>query len=105
MRRDHRSTRHHLRLIQGEGQAVVVPVQRTPSPGHLASNVVRAAQEWAAAALSGALPFDPSTEEGSLLLALLDSVQDMEYHASVNVINVELIYQMTLDMGPGTPGA
>lgn len=60
---------------------------------------MRAAQEWAAAALSGTLPFDSSTQDGRLLLALLDSVQDMEYHAA------GIAGQLTLNMEPGTPGA
>ena len=84
------------------------PTQRAPSPSRLASNVVRAAQEWAAAALSGKLPFDPSTQDGQLLLALLDSVQDMEYHqANTVTIDVNVFYQgsLNLDMGPGTPSA
>lgn len=107
MRRDHRSTRHHLRLIQGEAQAVVVPLQRSPSPARLASSVVQAAQQWAAVALSGALPFDPSTQDGQLLLALLDSVQDMEYHLMNPAPNVNRFWQGTLNlnMEPGTPGA
>lgn len=75
---------------------------RTPSPSRLASNVVRAAQDWAAATLSGTFTFDLSTQEGQLLLALLDSVQDMEYHAAGMAIDAG---QLTLNMEPGTPGA
>lgn len=101
MRRDHRSTRHHLRLIQGEAQAVV-PLVRPPSPSRLAANIVRAAQDWAAAALAGTVTFDLSTQEGQLLLALLDSVQDMEYHAAGMTVGTG---QLTLNMEPGTPGA
>lgn len=108
MSRNHRSNRHHLRLIQGEAQDVITPFTRAPSPSRLAHNVVRAAQQWAAAALSGALPFDPSTSDGQLLLALLDSVQDMEYHLTnptAITVSAEWIYQGTLNMEPGTPGA
>lgn len=64
--------------------------------------MVRAAQQWAASALSGALPFDPSTQDGQLLLALLDSVQDMEYHAAGMAAGAG---QLSLNMEPGTPGA
>lgn len=66
------------------------------------SNVVRAAQDWAAATLSGTFTFDLSTQEGQLLLALLDSVQDMEHHAAGMTFDAG---QLTLNMEPGTPGA
>lgn len=107
MRGKHRSTRHHLRLIQGESMGTVVPIQRSPSPSQLASRIVRAAQEWASAALTAPIAFDMSTEEGQLLLALLDCVQDMEYHAvhTGGTIEAGPNFQLTLDMEPGTPGA
>lgn len=103
MRPRHRSTRHHLRLIQGDAPAI--PSPRPPSPHLLAANIVRAAQEWAAAALAETTMFDRSTEEGRLRLAVLDAVQNLEYYSSGAILLDVEEPHLDLDMGPGTPGA